>query len=228
MSDGKAEADQDEEDYLLRHLGRGGDEIVPTVAEVQALQQRFGLSQVPTRVVRADIVQAAVFYHRHENPPTPNMQHKVLLQIRDAAEGLLKALGNRVYIVVFEKENREEWVEPPGLRKMLHQLRENADRNLADLQPYIDPKMKQRRGTRKGLRSLIVRLSSMLVWYTGNPHRVYTQNPSDSSYSGEFVEFVEAVCSMCGIDLANATIGDTIKALHADGVIPRQGSTKTR
>jgi len=126
--------------------------------------------------------------------------------------------------VVFEKENRVGWVEPPGLRKMLHQLRENADRNLADLQPYIDSEKKQRRKTRKGLRSLIARLSYILVWFTGHPHSVYTQNPSDSSYSGEFVEFVEAVCFLCGIYLSNATIGDAIKALKMDGAIPWDGS----
>lgn len=208
------------QDEIMRSMLCRGQRL-PTVEEVRALQERFALTHVPTHLVLSQIAQAGTYYFAHENPQTPNAQAKQLLDVRRKADALLAALGHEWLRVVYEKENKVSHPEPPGLRGMLFQLRDNADKELRELKPFVT-KERQRRRTQKGVKSLLVHLADMLRWFHALPTSVYTQDPYSGDYSGGFFDIAQAVCRQCGIHLANQTLGDQIKALHSAGKLAQR------
>jgi hypothetical protein len=159
-SDDDAPGEQDP--FLLYYYGR-----LPSADEIRALQSRFGMTHVPTYLVRRQIVQAATFYFAHLNPQKLTAREKRYSDVITKTNALLCSLGKGVD---FEMLN----VEPPGLRSMLYQMRESAARELAVIQPKIERGKKQRRETRKGTRSFICALADMLNWFDAPPMSVYT------------------------------------------------------
>lgn len=198
-----------EDAFLRSSLHR--DQRLPTAEEVLAFQERYGLSHVPLDIMRREIVQVGIFYFCHENPPTDKAKALRYTDIIGKTRALLQSL---------EMCGADEMlkVEPPDLRKMLAQMRENVEWELAAIQPSETGK-KQRKKTRKGIELLIVALADYLKTFCEVvPKSVYTQDPSTSHYSGEFFALVDDVCAMSGISIANQTLGDHIKRLYADRI----------
>ncbi|MCU0835911.1 MAG: hypothetical protein MUC77_16005 [Chromatiaceae bacterium] len=86
-TEGASPMDEDaaEAEAMLRAgLYRG--QRLPTIADVQEFQERFGLSHVATNMVRIEIVEAGRFYFSHEHPPTPKAQAKQLADVRKKAD----------------------------------------------------------------------------------------------------------------------------------------------
>lgn len=208
--------EQAREDAIRQMLDPGWR--VPTVAEVEAMRSRFGLSRVPVYNIRVDLAQATIFYHRYLNPPTPNAQDDRLRDIQAKVNALINALGDGVLHVVIGES--VSWPEPPGLRKMLYQLRDNVQGGLEAIDPYVDRSKKQTQGWKKGLRPFIFHLHQILSRYLGRPPRAFDR--SGSIYkSAEFFDFIVEACKVCGIHHSESQIGDEIRRLCKDGVIPR-------
>lgn len=212
MSDERAPADNDafaeEASFQRSHLYRG--QRLPTEAEIRDLQERFGMAHIAATYLLSQIVQAGIFYFAYENPETPNTQYKRLERVRKRADDLLTAMGKTIVDVVLQDEGLYEIIEPPGIRGMLYQLRDNADRQLAALKPLVTEE-RQRKQTVKGVRPFISHLADIAVRFRARIGSIYTQDPITGEYSGDFFAYVETASRLCGIDLSNQTIGDAIK-----------------
>ena len=69
---------------------------------------------------------------------------------------------------------------------------------------------KQRRNTKKEIHSFVAQLYSAYSMGTGDS-RTYTYDQYSTEYRGPFIEFVVAVCDLCGIPVDKATIVGYIK-----------------
>lgn len=199
---------------------------MPTVAEVRSLQERFGITHVPTHIVLNSIVQASTLYFSYTGLPTANKQARHIRETRKKADALLRALGDRKMVAILKEMRREIEVEPPGLRKMLYEFLENADKALGEIHPFTTTK-KQRTGTGgpEGLRAVVVSLADALKWFHVRPKSIYWHNEYSKVNGGEFFDFVSEVCALCGIRLSDATIYDTVKDLHRNGRLPLMADT---
>lgn len=197
---------------------------VPTAAEAQALQSRFGLLHIPTYTIRTDLAQATTFYYHYSTPPTPNAQDDRLRDIQKKTNALINALGSEVLSVVIAGKG-VSFPEPPGLRRMLYQLRGNVRGEIEAIEPYVNHSKKQTQGWKKGLRPFIFYLHQKVALYIGYAPRAFSR--SGSFYkSAYFFNFIIEACRLCGIcrhqgePISETTIGEEIRRLVEEGVIP--------
>jgi hypothetical protein len=221
MSDEHAPTDDDAfaetASFERRLLFRG--QRLPTDTEIRDLQERFGMTHIAATYLLREIVQAGIFYFAYENPETPNAQYKRLERVRKRTDDLLAAMGKATVDVVLQNEGLYEITEPPGIRGMLYQLRDNADRQLAALEPLVTDE-RQRKQAAKGIKPFISHLAGTAARFRARIGSIYTQDPITGEYSGDFFEYVETTCRLCGINLSNQTIGDNIKRLNSRGKLP--------
>lgn len=218
---------------------RAGPQVrVPTLDEIQELQQRFGITGVTSMSLRGSIVEAASLFHGVIHLPTARQRIKLLEAAKNNALAFLQSLGvapddegnldtDKAVVLMPAVQNmsvgrfREMW-------QTVGEVATNLDRDIEAWRPVAETQKKDRRKSGKGLNLMIVHLALILVEHREQSPVVYIHyhdrenedNNKDSRYSGELIEFVEAVCRLCRIESKNQTIGDAIKELKRLDAFP--------
>lgn len=181
-----------------------------TDEQVQQIGQEFGFRPDFRLDLRLEDAVFGAQSHRGSDPP-PGDVRKLLEESRTKAEAMrdvLSRLGpdewNLLYPVV-------SYAQLAEVSRVLSRLTLAADEAISSLENHP----RTRRSDLAG-RALIRDLHRIYCSGTGR-NDLYSQSPSDSSYSGPFVSFVEHIAEIARFPMKNSFIGDTIKELKEGG-----------
>ena len=177
--------------------------------EITALHQRFGFpTGMSVNFLRSHLEQAATFYWSYQRSPTAKQKAERLRSIHQKTNNLLAELGKNE--VLFLE------AEPPGLRRLLLELRDKAAQH-ADRYAQMPPQPGRKRD---GLDSFILHLQHTYYIGTGITDR-YNKTGAEGGAERGLSQFASAVADLYRINAPDDSIDTAIKRLAREGRLQR-------
>ena len=174
-------------------------------SQIEDIKRRFGFDPAyDIRFLRLRLEQSALDYYSYSPPATVQQQADALQRIWTQTDKLLAALGRGV---------KFPDVEPVGIRRPLHEMRDKAKELEARYRRDNSP----RRGNKvkHGLDSFVWALHDVFVLGTGKD-RKSTWDNYERRVKGDFFEFVKAVAKLYDIRHSDSSIRKAIHAIPDD------------
>jgi len=183
-------------------------------SQVEKLKERFGFpSGYQTSFLRGQIEDAAhLLFYPYQPILTAKQKLLRVRRIHKLANSLLAQLGRDG--VDFPM------IEPPGLRRLLFELRDAADQHAKNLE---QKKPERGRKRESGIRSWALQLQHAFHLGTERIGECWWSD-EHGKYCGELIEFLEAVAELSEISVSNGSIGTAIKEMREEKVLYGQES----